>query len=156
MFGSNDLRGQRTFLGMPPLAYFSGRNQYAPPHAISSPPFRRGSSYAGAEPMKGCGSPPGSPEKRFTWRTRRGGKPEEISPTLHKTKNLGFIINDLRNLTPHPGPFHEPRNVGLDSRRLTRSHPSPLVALPVEGRGNRDRPSSLFRRRPARHRSEVH
>ena len=29
-------------------------------------------------------------------------------------------------------------------QRLTRSHPSPLIPLPVEGRGNGDRSSSLF------------
>jgi hypothetical protein len=29
-------------------------------------------------------------------------------------------------------------NVGIDFQRLTRSHPSPLIPLLVEGRGSRD------------------
>ena len=33
------------------------------------------------------------------------------------------------------GAFHEPENVNIDFQRLTRSHPSPLIPLPVEGEG---------------------
>jgi hypothetical protein len=44
--------------------------------------------------------------------------------------------------------FHEPQNVYVDFQRLVRSHPSPLIPLPVEGRGSRDRQSQLFGRRP--------
>ena len=31
----------------------------------------------------------------------------------------------------------EPENVRIDFQRITRSHPSPLIPLPVEGRGRR-------------------
>jgi len=40
--------------------------------------------------------------------------------------------------------FHEPENVGIEFQRLTRSHPSPLIPLPFEGRGSRDRQSHYF------------
>ena len=45
---------------------------------------------------------------------------------------------------PHLFPPHEPENWSIDFRRLARSHPSPLIPLPVEGRGRRERSPSLF------------
>jgi len=56
------------------------------------------------------------------------------------------IQGSKKLLTLILGASHEPKKVGIDFQRLTPSHPSPLIPLPVEGRGSRDRQSQLFGR----------
>jgi hypothetical protein len=66
-----------------------------------------------------------------------------LAAELNTERNWDLRCNEGLESVFHPWlklrSFHEAKKVGIDFQRLTCSHPSPLIPLPVEGRGSRDR-----------------
>jgi hypothetical protein len=83
--------------------------------------------------------------------TRRRGDETELSSLIYDS--IWFMGGE--QVRREHGTLHEPENVGIHFQRLTRSHLSPLIPLPFEGRGNRDVQSSFFVWPPARQLFQV-
>ena len=80
---------------------------------------------------------------------RRGEKTEEAFYRLFQEPRLLQAVHVPNAFENRKGVFQEPQKGCIVFQRLTRSHPSPFIPLPVEGRGSRDGPSSLFLRQLA-------